>query len=175
MFMLCLGVCLNHAWPCQVTLNLRSGWSRVYTVSEKENQTFNCSIMLCWLTFCIHSCRLYPHKCLNDHIKSLPHLDKPIAGLRADSHRIPSPKSLEVNPCNLNHWEHGSWDFPLHMGSQVLSPKYDMHAYMATLFEGEAWDLCCELGRAKNWTQLSTQLPQIFVHKKNQDPTLTIN
>ena len=31
---------------------------------------------------------------------------------------------------------------PIHTGSQVLSPKYDMDAYMATLFEGEAWELC---------------------------------
>ena len=28
---------------------------------------------------------------------------------------------------------------------------------MATLSEGEAWDLCRELGREKNHTQLSTQ------------------
>ena len=27
----------------------------------------------------------------------------------------------------------------VHMGSQHLSPKYDMDAYMATLFGGEAW------------------------------------
>ena len=33
----------------------------------------------------------------------------------------PSPKSLEVNPCNLSHLEHGSWDLPLHTGSQVPS------------------------------------------------------
>ena len=29
---------------------------------------------------------------------------------------------------------------------RVLSLNYDMDAYMATLFEGEARDLCCELG-----------------------------
>ena len=28
----------------------------------------------------------------------------------------------------------------------VPSPKYDMDAYMSTLFGGEAWDLCRELG-----------------------------
>ena len=38
----------------------------------------------------------------------------------------------------------------VHMGSQVVSPNYDMDAYMATLYGGEAWDLCCELGRAKS-------------------------
>ena len=128
------------------------------------------------------------------------------------SHGVPSPhpKSLEVNPCNLNRWGHGSWDLPLHTGlksqvtwgqsvqsqpsrawklgtyhftrgpkSQVTwgqsvqsqpsrawklgtyhftrgpktqdpSPNYDMDAYMTTLFGGEAWDLCCEMGRAKS-------------------------
>ena len=30
----------------------------------------------------------------------------------------------------------------VHMGSQVLSPKYDIDAYMTTLFGSEAWDLC---------------------------------
>ena len=29
----------------------------------------------------------------------------------------------------------------VHIGSQVLSPKYEMDAYMATLLGGEAWDL----------------------------------
>ena len=29
-----------------------------------------------------------------------------------------------------------------HMGSQVLSPEYDMDVYMATLFGSEAWVLC---------------------------------
>ena len=42
--------------------------------------------------------------------------------------------------------EHGSWDYQLHTGSQVLGPNYDMNAYMATLFEGEVWDLYCKLG-----------------------------
>jgi hypothetical protein len=27
---------------------------------------------------------------------------------------FPSPKSLEVNLCNLSRWEHGSWELPLH-------------------------------------------------------------
>ena len=38
----------------------------------------------------------------------------------------------------------------LYTGSQVISPNYDMDAYMASLFEDEAWDLCYELGRAKS-------------------------
>jgi hypothetical protein len=34
--------------------------------------------------------------------------------------------------------------------AQILGLKYDMDAYVATLVGGEAWDLCWELGRAKN-------------------------
>ena len=51
--------------------------------------------------------------------------DNVAGGLRASSHRfqVLSPKSLEVNPCNLNHWEHESSDLPFHTG-----PKYDMDA-----------------------------------------------
>jgi hypothetical protein len=75
------------------------------------------------------------------------------------------PKSHMVNLCNLNRWEHGSWDLPCHTGSQVPRSKYDMDGYMATLFRGEAWDLCCKLGWAKSYTQLSTRVLQIFVHK----------
>ena len=37
------------------------------------------------------------------------------------SHGVPSPKSLNVNPCNLSRWDHGSWDLPLHTWSQVPS------------------------------------------------------
>ena len=49
--------------------------------------------------------------------------------------------------------------------SIVLSSKYDMNVYMATLLGDEAWDLCWELGWAKSWTQLSTQVPQILLHE----------
>ena len=60
-------------------------------------------------------------------------------------------KSREVNPYNVNHGEHGNWNLPLQMGSQVLSSKYDMDViHMASLFGGEAWDLCWELGQTKN-------------------------
>jgi hypothetical protein len=55
-------------------------------------------------------------------------------------------KSLEVSPCNLNHLEHGSWDLPIPMGSQVLSFKYDMDACMATLFGGEGLELVLRVG-----------------------------
>ena len=56
--------------------------------------------------------------------------------------QVLSPSSLEVNPCNLIYEEHGSWDLPIRKGSQVLSHKYDINVYMATLYEGKACDTC---------------------------------
>ena len=56
------------------------------------------------------------------------------------------PDSLEVNPCNLSRWKPG-WDFFISHGSQVLTFKYDVDAYMATLLGGEAQDLCWEFGQ----------------------------
>ena len=44
------------------------------------------------------------------------------------SHGVPSPKSLEINLCNLSHWEHGSWDLPLYMGSQGPSHLRSIYA-----------------------------------------------
>ena len=35
---------------------------------------------------------------------------------RAMSHKVPSPKPLEINSYNLSHLEHGSCDLLLHMG-----------------------------------------------------------
>jgi hypothetical protein len=38
-----------------------------------------------------------------------------------------------------------NWGLTVSHGSKVLSPKYDIiNAYMATLFGGEAWDLCVD-------------------------------
>ena len=54
----------------------------------------------------------------------------------------------EVNLCNLMHWEHGSWDVPLHTESWILSLKGDMKAYMATFFGDKVWDLGWGLGLA---------------------------
>ena len=57
-----------------------------------------------------------------------------------------------------------NWDFPK---SQVLSPKDDMDTYMATLFGGEAWKLCWELGQAQKKLDptLWAQVLWTFVHK----------
>jgi hypothetical protein len=35
-----------------------------------------------------------------------------------------------------------AWKLGLTTSHVVPSPNYDMDAYMATLFGGEAWDLC---------------------------------
>ena len=37
--------------------------------------------------------------------------------------RVLHPKSLEINPCNLSCWEHGSWDLPFHTGSHNLKSQ----------------------------------------------------
>ena len=60
--------------------------------------------------------------------------------LRAKLHRVPSHlRSIRAISAVEST---KTWDLPLHTESRVLSPKYDMDAYMATLLGGEAWDLC---------------------------------
>ena len=69
------------------------------------------------------------------------------AQLGVASHRIPSPnpKSMDVILCKLNRWEHGSWDLPLHTGSQIQVPSM---TWMPTWQQFWMWSL----------TQLSTQV-----------------
>ena len=59
----------------------------------------------------------------------------------------------------LRAWNIGTYHFTR---VQVLSPKYDTNTYMTTLFGGEARNLCCELNRAKSWTQLATKASGLF-------------
>ena len=51
--------------------------------------------------------------------------------IRAGFTPVPSPKSLEVDPCNLNRREHGSSNLPLHTRSQVPSHSRSIHAISA--------------------------------------------
>ena len=85
--------------------------------------------------------------------------------------QVVSPKPLEVNLCNANHWEHGGWELLLHKG-----PKYDMDAYMPTLCWDEAWDFVLRVGLSK---LLDSPLHKSHAKKFhgiiNQDPTLMIN
>ena len=62
-------------------------------------------------------------------------LVKSFLGLVHMGSPVPSSKSPKVNMCNLNRWEHGGCDFPLHIRSHVLIPKYGMDAYISTLLE----------------------------------------
>jgi hypothetical protein len=65
-----------------------------------------------------------------------------VVDLRADSHGILSPKSQVTwgRPIlDVESMEFGTYHF-------THDPKYDMDAYMATLFGDEAHDLCWELG-----------------------------
>ena len=75
-----------------------------------------------------------------------------------------SPSSLEVNPCNLNRRGQGSRDVPLHMGSKsyVLSPKYDMDAYIDNTFW--RWGLELVL-RRKAIPNFDHKSPNFFLHK----------
>ena len=64
-----------------------------------------------------------------------------VPSLKSQSHSKSTRAILTVKSTD-------SWDFPLHMGSQVVGPNYDMDAYMATLFGDESWNLCCKFYRA---------------------------
>ena len=74
---------------------------------------------------------------------------------RTGSHGVLSPKSQvpshEVNPCKLNSRERRIWHLPLHTRFQVLSPNYDVDAYMAKKLEVRLGDLWC------NWVEQSAR------------------
>jgi hypothetical protein len=56
--------------------------------------------------------------------------------------------------------------YPLHIGSQVLSPKYDMDAYTAILFGGEGHALCRELhGSGEKLEPTLNTSPEFLLHK----------
>ena len=99
-------------------------------------------------------------------------MDGKVGISRTGSHRAQALISnlLEVDPYNLSFQGHGSWELSPHMGSQVLSPKYDTNAYMTTLFGGETQDLCWKLGEAKSYTQLAAKILKICC--KTSRPTL---
>ena len=90
-----------------------------------------------------------------------------IGPLGLGPHGVPSPKpskSLEVNLCNLNRWEHGIYHF-------TWGPKYDTDAYMTTLFLEVRLGTCVE-----SWVEQKrdTTLNTIPTNKNNRDMTLTI-
>ena len=86
--------------------------------------------------------------------------------------QVLSPNSLEVNMCNLTHREHGSWDLPIHMISQVQVPSM---TWVSTWQHFWRWGLEFVL-----WVGLSKKLNPIRTHKFeifctiNQDLTLII-
>jgi hypothetical protein len=67
--------------------------------------------------------------------------------VRAGLHRSQVTWGWSVQSQLLREWKLG---LTTSYGSQVLSLKYDMDAYMAICFGGEAWDLCWELSQAKS-------------------------
>ena len=55
------------------------------------------------------------HKANLEHL----HLEAANRGpLKAGSHGILSPSSLQANPCNFIGWGHESWDLPFHKESE---------------------------------------------------------
>ena len=84
--------------------------------------------------------------------------------LRAGSHGVLSPKSLEVNPCKLICWDYGNLDLPFHMRSQVLSPKYDMDACMTTFLVVSLGTCVGRWVESKTRPELSTQVMWIYFH-----------
>jgi hypothetical protein len=64
--------------------------------------------------------------------------------MRASSHMVPSHMRSICIILAVESMETGT--YPLHTGSQVLSPEHDMDGYMTTLFGGEAWGLVLKVG-----------------------------
>ena len=71
-------------------------------------------------------------------------------GLRAGSHGVPSHLRLIPAISTVESMEVGAYHCTQGPCYKVPSHNHDMHAYMATLFGGEASNLCCELGQAKS-------------------------
>ena len=96
--------------------------------------------------------------------------------LRDNSHGVqsPIPESLEVNPCNINHWEHGNWDLPLH--TKVPSPKFQVchECLHGNIFI--SWDLgrVIRVGSSKQPDPTLNTSPVVFLPKIIKDPTLMI-
>ena len=85
--------------------------------------------------------------------------------------RVLTPKSLEVSPCNLSHWEHGSGDFVT--THKVPSPKHDMNACTTTFFVGDGLLLRVGSNRMGDLT-LNTSPNEYFTIKIIKIPTATI-
>ena len=71
--------------------------------------------------------------------------------LRANLHGVPSPKFQVTWGQSLQSQLLRAWNLGLTTshGSQLLSSKHDMDAYITIFFGGEAWDLCSELVKQK--------------------------
>jgi hypothetical protein len=85
--------------------------------------------------------------------------------------RVLTSKSLEVSPCNLSHWEHGSGDFVT--THKVPSPKHDVNACTTTLFVGDG--LLLRVGsNIMGDPTLNTSPNEYFTIKIIKIPTATI-
>ena len=138
-----MGFVDKATFKCKGNYTLKWGMASIFFQSCSVKTILVCPMVLCCKPWPLSYQETPPKKACWQEV-SVPHY----LGLLHTGPQVPS--HLRVNPCNLDCWEHGSWDLPLYIGSQVLSPKYNMDAYMATLIGGEAWDLCWELNRPNN-------------------------
>ena len=85
--------------------------------------------------------------------------------IRAMSHMVPSPKSLEINMCNLSRLEHGSCNLPLHMGPMSQVPNMTwMHTWQH--FWRRGLGLVLRVGSSKKLDPSLHTSPTIcFFHK----------
>ena len=110
-------------------------WERnlVFGISHwLQNLEINCDFLLLNIVISISKPMkksLLYHTCTALYAKLLKLLEMGMSTLVRDiwtgsrGSQVLGPKSLEVSPCNLNHWEHGSWDLPLHTGPKSQVPS----------------------------------------------------
>ena len=145
--------CFVGSWEEKKPFSSRLKWRDVEYIKSTSELTISHLIFASYLLL-FNSSNMWREPVILNH-------DTPLIFDHMKGRFTWGPKSLEVNPCNLNFWEHGSWG----LTTLQRGPKHDMDAYMATFFGGEAWDVCWDVGSTKSQTQLSTKVPRSFLHK----------
>ena len=92
-------------------------------------------------------------------------------GVRFTSHgsQVPNPVSLEVNPCIVSCWEHGSWDLPLQTRSRVWNA-----CSHGNTFWRRSSKLVVRVGSSKKTRPNSQHKSCGIFAQSNQDLTLLI-
>jgi hypothetical protein len=128
----------------------------VFTRTSKEicfyqNKHHWCSCKICvgmaTINWSQHP-HMSSHKPKHDHFPLrhiFPHSKGQFTWVRSPKPQVTWGQSLQSQP--LRAW---NVRLPTSHGSQVLSPKHEIDAYMATLSGSDPWDLCWQLGRVKS-------------------------